>query len=67
MAYLIDRQRALYGPDIVVIVTGNRRGERSRVTLRDNSLHRTLSRPRTLVRRARRYLEGMDARWRKPQ
>ena len=67
MAYLVDRGRALYGPDIVVIVTGNRRGERSRVTLRDNSLYRTLSRPRTLVRMATRYPEGMQTRWRKPQ
>ena len=67
MAYLIDRQRALYGPDIVVIVTGNRRGERSRVTLRDNSLHRTLSRPRALVRGATRYPEGIDVLWRTPR
>ena len=67
MAYLIDRQRALYGPDVVVVVTGNRRGERSRVTLKDNSLYRTLSRPRTLVRVAARYPEGMSARWRKPR
>lgn len=67
MAYLIDRQQALYGPDIVVVVTGHRRGERSRVTLRDNSLYRTLSRPRALVRGAARYPEGIDARWWKPR
>ena len=67
MAYLIDRQRALYGPDIVAIVTGNRRGERGRVTLKDNSLYRTLSRPRTMVRGAARYPEGLNARWRKPR
>ncbi len=55
MPYLIDRQRALRTEDIVAIVTGARRGERSCVTLRDNSLHRSASRSRTLVEAGRHY------------
>ena len=57
MPYLIDRQRALRAEDIVAIVAGTRRGERSRVTLRDNGLHRTASRSRTLVEAGRHYPE----------
>jgi hypothetical protein len=75
MAYLIDRQRALRTDDIVAIVAGARRGERSRVTLRDNSLHRTASRSKTLIEAGRRYPEAIvrlagrsqGATWRKPQ
>ena len=59
MPYLVDRQRALRTEDIVAIVTGARRGERSRVTLLDNSLHRTASRPSALVKASRRYPEAV--------
>ena len=59
MAYLIDRQRALRTVDIVAIVAGTRRGERGHVTLRDNSLHRTASRPKTLVSASQRYPEAV--------
>ena len=59
MAYLVDRQRALRTDDIVAVVAGTRRGERSHVTLRDNSLHRTASRPKTLVNASQRYPEAV--------
>jgi hypothetical protein len=62
MPYLIDRERALYAADVVAIVAGTRRGERSEVTLRDNSLHRTASRVKTLVEAERTYLEMDDRR-----
>ncbi|OGW92217.1 MAG: hypothetical protein A3D28_01460 [Omnitrophica bacterium RIFCSPHIGHO2_02_FULL_63_14] len=57
MPYLIDRQVAWWTGDLVAVVTGARRGERSRVTLRDNSLRRTASRSRALVKAGRRYPE----------
>ena len=75
MPYLIDRQLAWWTGDLVAVVTSARRGERSRVTLRDNSLHRTASRSKTLIETGRRYPEAIvrlagrsqGATWRKPQ
>ena len=52
MAYLIDRQRALRTQAIVAIVKMRSRRARSRVILKDNSLHETLTRSCTFVRRA---------------
>ena len=54
MPYLIDRQRALWTGDVVAIMNVRQRKVRSHVTLRDNSLYRTLTRTRTFFRRARR-------------
>ena len=54
MPYLIDRQRALYGGDIVAVLGLRQRRVRSLVILRDNSLYQTLTRPKTLMRRANR-------------
>jgi hypothetical protein len=59
MPYLIDRQLAWWTGDLVAVVTSARRGERSRVTLRDNSLHRTASRSKTLIAASRRYPEAI--------
>jgi hypothetical protein len=72
MPYLIDRERALRATEIIAIVAVSRRGERSRATLRDNSLHRSASRVKTLVEAARTYLEMNDGRsqgaiWRRKQ
>ena len=51
MAYLVDRSRALYVPDIVAILSVRLRKVRSRVIMKDNSLYHTLTRPQTLARR----------------
>ena len=51
MPYLWDRQRVLWTGDIVAVLAVRQRRERSHVILRDNSLHRTLTRPKTLARR----------------
>ena len=53
MAYLIDRQRGLYVPEIIAIVSLRQRKVRCRVIMRDNSLYHTLTRPQTLARHAR--------------
>lgn len=50
MPYLIERQQALLVRQIVVILRGQQRRCRSHVILNDNSLVRTLTRPRTLIR-----------------
>jgi hypothetical protein len=52
MGYLIDRQRALWTPEVVVVLSVRQRGIRSRVILKDNSLYLTLTRPGTLRRRS---------------
>ena len=74
MSYLIDRQAALWGGDVIALVTSARRGERSRVILRDNSLHRSRSRAKTLMETSRRGSRGITepgrgqrATWRRPQ
>ena len=51
MPYLWDRQRVLWTGDIVAVLAVRQRRERSHVILRDNSLHRTLTRPKTLAQR----------------
>jgi hypothetical protein len=61
MPYLIDRTRALYGREIVAVLRARERGVRSRVVLRDNSLYRTATRPKTLRRTARHGLRGTRA------
>ena len=50
MAYLVDRQRGLYVPEIVAIVSVRQQKVRSRVIMKDNSLYQTLTRPQTLAR-----------------
>ena len=52
MPYLIDRQQAWRTQEIVVVVSVRQRRVRSRVMFGDNSLHDTLTRPRTLRWRA---------------
>ena len=52
MPYLIDRQRALYAGDVVAVLGVRQRRTRSLVILKDNSLYQTLTRPKTLARRA---------------
>ena len=53
MAYLIDRQRAVYGRELVAIVSVRQRRVRSRAILTDNSLYHTLTRTKTFLRRVR--------------
>jgi hypothetical protein len=50
MAYLVDRSRALYVPEIVAIVSVRQRKICSRVIMKDNSLYHTLTRPQALAR-----------------
>ena len=50
MAYLVDRSRALYLPEIVAILSVRLRKVRSRVVMKDNSLYHTLTRPSTILR-----------------
>ena len=52
MSYLIDRDRALWERDVVAVLAFRRGRTRSRVVLRDNSWHHTLTRPKTLARMA---------------
>lgn len=56
MAYLVDRQRGLYLPDVVAIVSVRQRNIRSRVIMKDNSLYHTLTRPQTLARYGKEFL-----------
>ena len=67
MAYVVDRSRALRLSDIVAIVTGPRRPLRTRIVLRDNSWHQTLTRPRTLMRYSREFTTtgGWARAWRR--
>jgi hypothetical protein len=51
MPYLADRQRAWWTGDLVAVLAVRQRRVRSIVLLRDNSLHRTLTRPKTLAER----------------
>ncbi len=60
MPYLVDRQRAVRWADVVAVVGTRQRRIRSRLILRDNSLHQTLTRPTTLLRYARAPLEGLQ-------
>jgi len=66
MAYLVDRQRGLYLPDVVAIVSVRQRKIRSRVIMKDNSLYHTLTRPRTLSRHSQQTLRTGTRRRRKP-
>ena len=61
MAYLVDRDGALYLPDVVAIASVRLRKVRSRVIMKDNILYHTLTRPQTLLRRSR-----QGAGWPKP-
>lgn len=60
MPYLVDRDRAIWSRELVVIAPGRQRGIRSRAILRDNSQHQTRTLPRTLARylRSRAPLRG---------
>lgn len=64
MPYVIDRQRAVYTPELVVIASISGRRVRSRVILADNSLYQTLTRPKTLLRRLQAYPAGLGGRGR---
>jgi len=66
MAYLVDRQRGLYLPEVVAIVGVRQRKIRSRVIMKDNSLYHTLTRPQTLARRGTERLKTGLRRRRKP-
>ena len=50
MGYLVDRQRAVGGDELVAVLAHRRRGARSRLVLSDNSLYHTLTRPLTVIR-----------------
>ena len=52
MPYLIERTRALRDEDIVAVLNVRKRGIRTQLILKDNSLHHTLTRTRTLIHRA---------------
>ena len=52
MAYVLERDRALSGPDIVAVLAVRRRKVRARVVLIDNTWHHTLTRPIRLVQHA---------------
>ena len=68
MTYIIDRQRALRLDDVVAVLAVRQRRNRSRVILSDNSLYHTLTRPQTLIRRARLDTEeSQTAPWRPQQ
>jgi len=56
MPYLVDRERAIRTQDLVAVLSVRQRKVRSRIVLRDNSLCRTLTRPKTLRRCAERAL-----------
>jgi hypothetical protein len=66
MPYVVERQRALSARDIVVILRVHERRVRSRLILRDNSIQRTLTRPKTLVRHLQENIgqQGKGAAWR---
>lgn len=66
MAYLVDRQRGLYLPEVVAIVSVRQRKIRSRVIMKDNSLYHTLTRPRMLARYGQELLRTGLRRRRKP-
>jgi len=66
MAYLVDRQRGLYLPEVVAIVGVRQRKIRSRVIMKDNSLYHTLTRPQTLARHGTERLKTGLRRRRKP-
>lgn len=70
MPYLLDRKRALFTEEIVALMSGARARGRCRVTMNDNSLYHTLTRPQALLRQARAYPEAVvraGARRRSPQ
>ena len=66
MAYLVDRQRGLYLPDVVAIISVRQRNVRSRVIMKDNSLYHTLTRPQTLARHGEERLKTGLRRRRNP-
>ena len=66
MAYLVDRQRALYLPDVVAVISVRQLNVRSRVIMKDNSLYHTLTRPQTLARYGTELLRTGLRRRRKP-
>ena len=51
MSYVIDRKQAFLDEELVAVLSVRTPGARSRLLLRDGSLHQTLTRPRTLRRR----------------
>jgi len=51
MPYLADRQQVFWMGELVAVLAVRQRRVRSIVLLRDNSLHRTLTRPKTLAHR----------------
>ena len=64
MAYVIDRQRALPGGEIVAMMSVRQRKVRARVILKDNSWYQTLTRTVTLMKRAREaVLGGVERTW----
>ena len=52
MPYLIERTRALCDKNIVAVLNVRKRGVRTQLILKDNSLHHTRTRTRTLIHRA---------------
>ncbi|MBI2093159.1 MAG: hypothetical protein HYT88_00330 [Candidatus Omnitrophica bacterium] len=54
MGYLIDRNAVLRTQEIVAVVVSSEHRVSSRAVLRDNSLYRTLTRTKTLLKRMKR-------------
>ena len=62
--YLVDRQGAVPGDELVAVLSVRQRGARSRLVLRDNSLQATLTRPQTILRAPRwRRGQAMGVTW----
>jgi len=53
MPYIMDRRHVLWTRHLVVLLSVRTRRVRTQVVSADNSLYRTLTRTKTLVRRAR--------------
>ncbi len=70
MAYVVDRQHALWSRELVAVLSVRQRKVRSRVVLRDNSLYHTLTRAKTFIRQVngeRRSRRHVGAIWRNTQ
>jgi len=61
MGYLIDRREAFRTAELVMVLNERRRSARSRVMLRDGSLHTTRTRPATFVNTGRGAVGGVCA------
>ena len=65
LGYVMDRQRALWAPELVAVLRIRQRGARSLLLLSDGSLQRSTTRPRTWRRMARVQLGCEGVAWQK--